>query len=76
MVVRARAAGSWLLVDVGDSGSVAEMADRLFTRGHGQGTGLGLSLAKALAESLGGRLLLAEPDPTRFTLALPIGERP
>jgi signal transduction histidine kinase len=74
VVVRARAAGAWLLVDVTDAGSIVDPAQALFARGVGRGTGLGLSLAQSLAESIGGRLVLADPTPTRFTLALPSGE--
>lgn len=74
VIVQARVAGTWLLVDVTDSGSIGDVAQSLFARGVGRGTGLGLSLARSLAESVDGRLVLADPAPTRFTLALPTEE--
>ncbi|WRZ88393.1 hypothetical protein OHB54_04595 [Streptomyces sp. NBC_01007] len=46
----------------------------LFARGHSggeHGTGIGLALAADLALSLGGRLSLANSDPTTFTLLVP-----
>ncbi len=70
--VVAREAGDWLMVDVSDAGSVTAAADVLFIRGAGRGTGLGLALAQSLAESVDGRLILSDHDPTRFTLAVPI----
>ena len=72
--VQARVAGDWLLVDVGDDGAVTGAPEELFVRGQGRGSGLGLSLARSLAESVGGRLVLADAAPTRFTLALPVQE--
>jgi signal transduction histidine kinase len=72
--VSAREVGDWLLVDVSDAGQVTADAEVLFTRGTGRGTGLGLALGKSLAESVGGRLVLSDRDPTRFTLALPVEE--
>ena len=57
-----------------DAGSVDQTAEQVFARGHGRGTGLGLPLARSLAESVGGRLVLADAAPTRFTLALPTTE--
>lgn len=74
VVVHARVAGDWLLLDVSDAGSVDQTAEQVFARGHGRGTGLGLPLARSLAESVGGRLVLADAAPTRFTLALPTTE--
>ena len=74
MRVAAREIGDWLLVDVTDAGRVTAGADVIFTRGAGRGTGLGLALGQSLAESAGGRLVLSDHDPTRFTLALPIEE--
>jgi signal transduction histidine kinase len=76
VTLSARQRASWLLVDVADQGTVAVPAARLFTRGEGQRTGIGLALARALAESVGGSLVLAEAEGTRFTLALPIPEQP
>ena len=72
--VAAREVGDWLLVDVSDAGKVTADPEVLFTRGTGRGTGLGLALGKSLAESVGGRLVLSDRHPTRFTLALPIEE--
>jgi len=72
--VAAREVGDWLLVDVCDAGQVAADPQVIFTRGEGRGTGLGLALGKSLAESVGGRLVLSDRQPTRFTLALPIEE--
>lgn len=70
--VIAREVGDWVLVDVCDAGSVTADAELLFTRRAGRGTGLGLALGQSLAESVGGRLVLSDRDPTRFTLALPV----
>ncbi len=72
--VAVREVGDWLLVDVSDAGQVSADAEGLFTRGTGRGTGLGLALGKSMAESVGGRLVLSDRDPTRFTLTLPIEE--
>jgi signal transduction histidine kinase len=74
--VAAREVGDWVLVDVSDDGRVTADADEIFTRGTGRGTGLGLALGQSLAESVGGRLVLSDHDPTRFTLALPMEEAP
>jgi signal transduction histidine kinase len=72
--VATREVGGWLLVDVTDAGTVTADADVIFTRGAGRGTGLGLALGQSLAESAGGRLVLSDHAPTRFTLALPLEE--
>jgi signal transduction histidine kinase len=74
--VAAREIGDWLLVDVTDAGRLTADSDVVFTRGAGRGTGLGLALGQSLAESAGGRLVLSDHEPTRFTLALPIEEMP
>jgi signal transduction histidine kinase len=74
VLVVAREVGDWLLVEVCDAGQVAADPHVIFTRGEGRGTGLGLALGKSLAESVGGRLVLSDRQPTRFTLALPIEE--
>lgn len=73
----ARVIPGWLIVDVGDEGTVLATSELetgeidIFARGEGAGTGLGLSLARSLARSVGGRLVLAETSPTRFSLVLP-----
>lgn len=72
--VTVREAGAWVLVDVADAGRITGDSAALFTRGHGAGTGLGLALAETLAQSVGGELVLASAEPTRFTLALPTQE--
>ena len=60
-----------------DEGSLAQDQERVFERGWSGngGSGIGLALAHDLAESQGGRLLLARTRPsTVFTLLLPAGE--
>lgn len=69
--------GSNLMVDVGDEGSIDRDQSQLFVRRDpgADGFGVGLALARALAESEGGRLLLARSAPTMFRLVLPdLGE--
>ncbi|WP_445529161.1 histidine kinase dimerization/phospho-acceptor domain-containing protein [Streptomyces cyslabdanicus] len=63
-----------LAFDVSDEGAAGSDAGRLFERGHsgGAGAGIGLALARDLAVCLGGRLFLARPDPTTFTLLVPV----
>ncbi|MFD6921548.1 histidine kinase dimerization/phospho-acceptor domain-containing protein [Streptomyces sp. NPDC059944] len=63
-----------LAFDVADEGALTAESAHLFARGHsgaGDGTGIGLALAADLASSLGGRLGLANSDPTTFTLLVP-----
>ncbi|MFD5721670.1 histidine kinase dimerization/phospho-acceptor domain-containing protein [Streptomyces sp. NPDC127036] len=63
-----------LAFDVADEGTLTADPVRLFARGHsgaGNGAGIGLALAADLALSLGGRLGLANSDPTTFTLLVP-----
>ncbi len=73
--VASRAAPGGVVIEVTDEGSTIEPGTReaIFERhhGNGSGTGIGLALARALAESEGGRLLLTEVNPTRFTLIFP-----
>lgn len=72
-----REAADSLVVDVQDEGSMAlgPLGADPFARGAttreaaGPG-GFGLPLARSLAERVGGRLVLATTDPTRFTLLL------
>lgn len=72
-----REAADSLVVDVQDEGSLAlaPLGADPFARGattrDGTGPGgFGLPLARSLAERVGGRLVLATSDPTRFTLLL------
>ncbi|HZX02658.1 sensor histidine kinase [Kribbella sp.] len=59
-------------IDVRDEGSITADVPDLFRRGGTtQGTGIGLALARNLAESSGGRLVLASSSPTVFRLLLP-----
>ncbi|MET8132936.1 HAMP domain-containing sensor histidine kinase [Streptomyces sp. NPDC005251] len=63
-----------LAFDVTDEGTLTTEPVYLFARGHSggeHGTGIGLALAADLALSLGGRLILANSDPTTFTLLVP-----
>ncbi|MGQ0483703.1 MAG: ATP-binding protein [Pseudonocardia sp.] len=82
--VIARDTGAALAIDVSDEGpGVALSEAELFARrnphdpedaGHGRrtrGHGIGLALARRLAEAEGGRLRLACPLPTTFTILLP-----
>ncbi|GAA1107598.1 HAMP domain-containing sensor histidine kinase [Kribbella jejuensis] len=62
-------------VDVEDEGSITADTPDIFLRGNhagtDQGSGIGLALARKLAESIGGRLVLASSSPTRFRLLVP-----
>ena len=75
VTVTLRDIGGALALDVSDEGTVRLPAKTLFDRGSttGPGQGIGLSLAADLAETAGGRLTLAQAEPTRFTLLLPYG---
>lgn len=70
-----------LAFGVSDEGALEIDRTLLFARGHtghgnGGGTGIGLSLARDLAVSLGGRVFLASPRPTTFSLLLPLHREP
>ncbi|MFF3462674.1 sensor histidine kinase [Streptomyces sp. NPDC001984] len=71
--VTVRSLGDTTALDVRDEGSLRTDAAALFDRGHttGPGAGIGLALARDLAETAGGRLVLAGTGPTTFTLLLP-----
>jgi signal transduction histidine kinase len=59
-------------IDVGDDGTLIDVAEReqIFQRGHGDRHGIGLALARSMAEAEGGRLILTRQDPTTFSLVL------
>ncbi|GAA3092070.1 signal transduction histidine kinase [Kribbella aluminosa] len=62
-------------VDVQDEGSIGADVPDIFRRGqrsgNGSGSGIGLALARNLAESMGGRLVVASAAPAVFRLFLP-----
>lgn len=80
VVVRAREAGEYAVVEVADEGAgVAEsLVPHIFRRSvsGGSGTGLGLALARALVEADGGRLELVRPRPPVFAVFLPTASEP
>lgn len=80
ITVSSRAAPGGVAVEVSDEGHEVGVLERerIFTRHHGTGTGagIGLALARSLAESEGGRLLLTDVTPTRFTLLFPVDAPP
>lgn len=78
--VHAREEGTWLLIEVSDTGPGIrqDRLERIFERfvksGDSSGTGLGLSIARDLVEAHGGTLDAANrPEGgARFTLRLPV----
>ena len=82
VIVRSRANGAYLLVDVADNGpgvpqAVATQLFRPFTiGGRAGGAGLGLAIARDLVRNHGGDIALAETGPsgTTFRFTLPLGD--
>jgi len=81
VVVRARPAGSSVLLSVADQGPGVPLADqeRIFEAGvrldiRRPGSGLGLAVARAIAEAHGGTLTIdsAPGEGAIFTIALPV----
>jgi signal transduction histidine kinase len=70
ITITSRAAPGGAAIDVLDDGPGIDPAEatQIFERHHGAGTGIGLPLARALAEADGGRLLLTQLSPPRFTV--------
>lgn len=68
-----RRAPGGVAIDVADDGPGVALAEseQIFRRRHGTGHGIGLALARSLAEADGGRLLLTQHHPARFTLIIP-----
>jgi signal transduction histidine kinase len=78
--VHARAAGEWVVLEVGDQGTGVppEVAGDVFERGvsgeRSSGAGLGLSLARTLVAADGGKIELIRAVPAAFALFLPGGD--
>jgi signal transduction histidine kinase len=72
--IAARDAFGALAIEVADEGRITDTGPDLFQRGVSrQGrSGVGLGLARDLAESHGGRLILADRTPTVFSLLMPV----
>jgi signal transduction histidine kinase len=82
VTVRAEPAGSWVEIEVADTGAGISLEERErlfepFVRGAGDGerdsrAGLGLALSRAIVEAHGGRIWLADSDAgTRVRFVIP-----
>ncbi|MBI1379345.1 MAG: HAMP domain-containing protein [Frankiales bacterium] len=74
-MVRVRASGTWVVIEVGDQGAgvAPEVERRVFERSvsGGGGSGLGLALARTLVAADGGRLEMISARPAVFAMFLP-----
>ena len=70
LVVRSIAGGAAIdVTDEGDGVDASE-AEKIFERHHGRGNGIGLALARSLTEAEGGRLIMTQFRPIRFSILL------
>ncbi|MCU1504152.1 MAG: histidine kinase [Ilumatobacteraceae bacterium] len=71
LVARSAPGGAALEVTDEGEGIAAPEMGKIFERHHGAGSGIGLALARSLAEADGGRLLLTQLRPPRFSVLFP-----